>query len=106
MTGDALIDEVLQRLIRSFDPIKIILFGSRARGDAGPDSDLDLLIVMPDGTDRHRVAVAMRREVADILLPMDLVVTTPQQVRDRGHIMSSVLHPALAEGTVLHERAA
>ena len=105
MMNDPIISDVVNRLVRSFDPIKIILFGSRARGDARPDSDIDLLVVMPDGTDRHHTAVEMRRNLADLSVPKDVVVTTPQEIRTRGQTIGSVLRPALREGRVLHERA-
>lgn len=105
MTATQIIDDVAQRLIQDFNPLKIILFGSRARDDARQDSDIDLLVVMPDGTDRRVAAVAMRKRLADIPLSKDVIVTTPSQLRERGQVIGSVFRPALREGRVLHERA-
>ena len=48
------IDELVTQVVRAVSPLKIILFGSAARGQAGPDSDIDLLVVMPEGTHRRR----------------------------------------------------
>jgi predicted nucleotidyltransferase len=103
MTATQIIDDVAQRLIQEFNPLKIILFGSRARGDFRADSDLDLLVVMPDGTDRHAAAVAMRRRLADLLTPVDVIVTTPQEIERRGNAFGSVLRPALRQGRVIHD---
>jgi predicted nucleotidyltransferase len=105
MTSDPVINDVLERLVRAFNPLKIILFGSRARGDARSDSDVDLLVVMPDGTDRRAAAVAMRYRLADMPIAKDIVVTTPDEISRRRHVVGSVLGPALTEGKVLHERA-
>jgi uncharacterized protein len=102
--NDPIIDEMVERLVRSFNPLKIILFGSRARGDARPDSDVDLLVVMPEGTDRHLAAVSMLDRLADAALPKDILVTTPAEITARSHSVGSVLRPALREGKVLHER--
>src|SRR5436190_22784541 len=101
MTSDPIINDMRDRLIRAFDPIKIILFGSRARGEARADSDVDLLIVMPDGTSRRAAAVAMRRQLADMPIAKDIVVTTPDEISRRRHVVGSVLGPALTEGKVL-----
>jgi predicted nucleotidyltransferase len=47
------VDRIVRRIVEAVHPLRIILFGSRARGDARPDSDLDLLVVMPEGTHRR-----------------------------------------------------
>ena len=60
-----------------FEPEQIILFGSRARGDAQPDSNVDLLVVMPDGTEETRTTIAMHT----MPLPKDIVVSTPSTSR-------------------------
>jgi uncharacterized protein len=105
MTTDALIADATQRLIDTFHPLKIILFGSQARGEAGPDSDFDFLVVMPDGTDRRAMAVAMRYRLADMPMAKDILVTTPDEISRRRDVVGTVLGPALSEGKVLHERA-
>ena len=104
MITDPIIDDAIQLLVRSFNPLKIILFGSRARGNARPDSDVDLLVVMPDGTDRRATAVAMYRRLADVPFAKDVIVTTPRDIERRFDDVSSVLLPAMEQGMVLHER--
>ena len=72
MTGEsertAPVDPIVARMVEclreEFDPERILLFGSRARGDAGEGSDVDLLVVMPDGTDRRETAIRMRGAAA------------------------------------------
>lgn len=102
--SDPVVAEMVDRIARGFTPERILLFGSRARGEIGRWSDVDLLVVMPDGTDRREAAVAMRCAVGDLLVPKDIVVTTPDQIARRGHIIGTVLRPALREGIVLYER--
>ena len=96
---------MVHRLANQFDPDRVILFGSRARGDAREWSDVDLLVVMPDGTDRREAAVDMGVALGDLPVAKDIVVTTPSDIEQRGDVIGTVLRPALREGTVLYERA-
>ena len=95
---------MVDRLVRQFEPTRIILFGSQARGDAGPDSDVDLLVVLPRVEDQREATVQMLRALSDLPIPKDVVVTTPQEIARRGHLVGTVLRPALREGRVLYER--
>ncbi len=104
-TFDEWMPEVVGRIVEGFDPLRVILFGSRARGDAGPHSDVDLLVVMPDGIeDERRVTVEIRRLLRDLPVAKDVVVTTPEEIERRGDLVGPVLRPALREGKVLYER--
>lgn len=96
---------ITDRIVERFQPIRVILFGSHACGDAGPDSDIDLLVVLPHVVDKRRVAVAIRRVLVDFPVPKDIIVTTPQEIRRRGDQVGSVLRPALREGRVVYERS-
>lgn len=96
----------VERIVAGFDPLKVILFGSFARGEANYHSDVDLLVVMPDGIeDERRVTVEIRRLLKDLPISKDIVVTTPEEVERRGDLIGTVLRPALREGKVLYERA-
>jgi predicted nucleotidyltransferase len=89
------VEDVVDRLVAGFSPLKIILFGSTASGNATPESDLDFLIVMPDGIDRRGTAVEMHRLLRDLALPKDILVTTPQEIARRGNTVGTVLRAAL-----------
>ena len=102
---DAIVATMVERIADRFDPERILLFGSRARGDARNWSDVDLLVVMPDGTDRRETAVEMGVAVGDLPIAKDIIVTTPAHIAQRGHVIGTVLRPALREGAVLYERA-
>ena len=102
---EAVVATMGKRIAEGFDPERILLFGSRARGDTRDVSDVDLLVVMPDGTDRREAAIEMRGAVGDLPLTKDIVVTTPDHIARRGHVIGTVLRPALREGKVLYQRA-
>jgi len=104
-TSEEWIEIATGRIARRFDPLRIILFGSRARQEDRQDSDVDLLVVLPAVEDRRRAAVEIRRLLADIPLAKDIIVTTPGEIERRGDIVGSILWPAVREGRVLYERA-
>lgn len=97
------IQEMVRRIVEGFDPEKIILIGSQARGDAGPDSDIDLLIVMETDS-RRRSAVEIRMALDDIVIPKEIVVMPPDEFELRRDVVGTLAYPAVREGRVLHER--
>ena len=96
---------MVDRIVARFQPSRVMLFGSRARGDANRSSDVDLLVVMGDAPDKRRAAVEMRRLLGDLPISKDIIVTTPDEIAGRGQVVGTVLNAALREGTVLYERA-
>ena len=104
MTVAEYIPTITERIVRNFQPQKIILFGSQARGDAGPHSDIDLLVVFQQVADERKMAVRIRRALADLPVAKDIVVTTPDEIARRGDLIGTVLRPALREGKTLYER--
>ena len=104
MTTAAVIQIMTDRIVRDFHPLRIILFGSHARGDAGLESDIDLLVVLPQVANKRLAAIAIRRALADLPVCKDIVVTTPEEITRRGDLIGTVLRPALREGKVLYER--
>ncbi|MGI8575827.1 MAG: nucleotidyltransferase domain-containing protein [Egibacteraceae bacterium] len=98
----AVIDAIVERM----DPLRIILFGSLARGEDHRDSDIDLVVVLPEVTDEHAAAVAVRRATASLPVPLDIIAVDPEEIRRRGNEIGSVLRLALREGRVVHDRAA
>jgi uncharacterized protein len=98
------IQEMVDRIVKRFDPEKIILFGSHARGDAGPDSDVDLLVVMPVAGSKRDKMVEIGVALHDIPLPKDIIVTTPEDFEWRKEIVGTIERPAVQEGKVLYAR--
>jgi predicted nucleotidyltransferase len=105
MTTADTIRTMTERIVAGFRPLRVILFGSHARGDANPQSDIDLLVVLPEVNDKRRAAIEIRRALADLPICKDIVVTTPDEIVRRGNLVGTVLRPALREGKVLYERA-
>lgn len=96
----------IARIVDAFDPLRIIVFGSRGRGDARPDSDVDLLIIIDEeDVDKRETAVEMRRLLRDAPFPKDIIVTTPNEIERRGDMIGSILRPALREGKIVYERS-
>jgi uncharacterized protein len=87
------------------DPVKIVLFGSRARGDATPDSDFDFLVVERDPADRHAEMVRLGRALRPLGMPFDIIVVSERYAQDWEGVEGSMLHAALTEGRVLHAAA-
>lgn len=105
-TTQQAIDEIVRRIVARFDPEQIILFGSHARGDANPDSDVDILVVMNvDGRKRDK-AVEIDVALSGIAVAKDVIVVTPQDISRFRNVVGTIIYPALREGRVLYERAA
>lgn len=100
--------EVISCLVDGFDPLQIILFGSRARGDSDDRSDFDLVVVLPEVTDKHATAVAMLVALGDLAIPVDVIPTDVAEIARRSTDGGSgtALDAALREGEVVYERVA
>lgn len=99
---DEIVRQMAQTIVAGFSPERIILFGSRARGDADPGSDVDLLVVMPQVTNRRELRIAIRRALNGLGLPKDVVVLSSQEFEAKQNIPGSVAYPANIEGRVLY----
>ena len=105
---DALLERMVQVIVDEVDPEKVILFGSRARGDARTDSDVDLIVVesAPFGEGRSRGVEETRlwRALASFRVPKDILVFSRDEVDYWRDSLNHVLARALREGKVLYER--
>ena len=104
--AEAKIREMVRRIVEKFDPDKIILFGSFASGTADGDSDVDLLVIMPVTMSKRKQAAQIDLALADVGLPKDVIMVTPEEVEKYHDVVGSIIYPALREGKVLYERAA
>ena len=98
------IREMVRRIVEGFHPDRIVLFGSHARGDAGPDSDVDLLVVMPVEGSKREKQIEIRLALHDIPVPKDIVVITPEELERKRRVPGTVVRPALQDGEVLYIR--
>ena len=96
------IGEVSRRIAQEFHPERIVLFGSHARGTAGEDSDVDLLVIMPFEGKAVAKSVEIRLKVRPGF-PMDLLVRTPEKVRERLAMGDGFMREVLETGKVLYE---
>ena len=97
------LNQILERLVSAYEPERIYLFGSKARGDAGPDSDFDLLLVVPDGAEperrRSRLAYVTLRGTGTAA---DILVLTRTNFDSRVHVVASLPATVAREGRLLH----
>ena len=102
----ALLSEVTRRIVALSHPEKIVMFGSHGRGTAAGHSYLDLLVVAPSDEPRHRRSVPLYLALSDILLPMDILVYTADEVLEWQNVPQAFVTTALREGKVLYEKPA
>jgi uncharacterized protein len=101
-----LLSEVVQRITSVGNPLKIVLFGSQARGDANPDSDLDLLIVEESDLPRYRRAPRYYRAMAGVFPAKDITVWTVAEIQEWAAVPNAFITTILSEGKVLYEKSA
>jgi len=97
------IAEALRRIVEAAHPVRVILFGSRARGYAAPDSDLDLLVVEREVSDRYAEMVRLQEVLDGLILPLDLLVIAERDFSDWAETPGSIYRTASKEGKVLYE---
>lgn len=99
-----LLDEITKRLAESIHPERIYLFGSHAAGIADDDSDVDLLIVVPDtNQSRHNLALKGRANMRDLIIPMDLVVCTHSEIEKWKNVKCTLIYTVVRKGQFIYE---
>ena len=97
-TDDPVVARVVRRIVEEVAPLRVVLFGSRARGTARPNSDVDLLIVVPNGTDRRAVFYRLYRRLWDVGVPVDYLASTPSALDLSRHKAGLIYGTALETG--------
>jgi uncharacterized protein len=101
MEGSQL-DELIARIVEAVHPIRVVLFGSAARGEGGSESDVDVLVVVPDGTHRRRTARALHRRFFGLPFAVDVVVTTPSNLERHKDNIGLIYRTILREGREIY----
>ena len=102
--GDRRLDKMVERMLGAGQPQKIILFGSRAHGDASPDSDYDLLVIEPPSLPRYKRAAKYRRALIGVAPAKDILVWTQIEVDAWREVPNAFITAAIREGITLYER--
>ena len=98
------LDDIIQRIVEAVRPERIILFGSAARDDMGPHSDVDLLIIK-QGVDLRRLTAKVYRRLHGVGAAVDAIMVTPEDVERYKDSHALIIKPALREGRVVYESA-
>jgi uncharacterized protein len=104
---DELLKEMTDTIVREVNPRQIILFGSHARGDARPDSDLDFIVVEDGPFDARRSRRAAMTQLCELMfdyyIPIDFLIFTPEEMKKWKDAKNHVVAHALSEGRILYE---
>lgn len=103
--GNALLSEIVRRILTVARPDKIILFGSAATAQMTKDSDIDLLIVGPPPANRHEASVEIRDAIGNVQVPFDVILIATERFESTKDIVGGIAYPAHKYGRVLYEAA-
>ena len=97
--------QATKRLVDQFQPLKVILFGSQARGTANEQSDVDFLVICRVTGKKRLLATAMDRALRGFGFARDIIIMTPEEFERDRHIPGTIAKPASQEGMVLYDIA-
>ena len=100
-----LLNEMTRRVVDCVQPLRILVFGSGARGEMGPDSDLDILVIMPDGTNRLHTEQTLHRALRGLPCAKDIVVVVESDVKQHADNPYLIIHTALTRGREVYRAA-
>ncbi len=101
---EAVLREVVRRIVDAVDPESIILFGSHGRGTPHRQSDLDILVVMESRLPRYKRAIPVYRALAGLLIPKDILVYTPDEIEAWSEVPEAFITTVVREGKRLYEK--
>jgi len=96
------LNELVRRIVEAVHPLKIILFGSAARGEMGPDSDVDVLVVMPERTNHTEVGLLLHTRFGGLGFGVEVVVATPEELDRHRDDIGFVYYDVVREGTEVY----
>ena len=99
------ITEAVRRIVATAHPVRVILFGSRARGDAEQDSDVDIIVIEHEVSNRHAEIVRLMEALRGLILPAEILVISERDFDYWSNIPGSVYRAAKLEGKELYEAA-
>jgi uncharacterized protein len=102
---EELVAGIVRRIVETAQPDKIILFGSRARGDVRPNSDFDVLVIKESDEPRYRRSVPLYVALADLPAEVEVMVYTPAEVEEWSLVPQAFVTTAVREGVTIYERA-
>lgn len=97
-----IVEQLAGRIVEVVHPLRIILFGSAVRGEMGPNSDLDVLVVMPEGVHRRQTAQLLYQEISGLGIPFDILVATPSDLEKHKDNLGLIYRTVLLEGRELY----
>ena len=102
---EKLLQEIVRRIVNTINPLRIILFGSWAYSKPHKGSDLDILVVVDDGvTSKYDVAVKVYGTLRGILIPKDVVITTPNMIKEWENVPQAFITTIVRKGRIVYER--
>lgn len=105
MVETSKINEIVEKIATKFKPQKIFLFGSYASGNPGENSDVDILIVKESRLPRYKRGFDIRKSLIGSMVPMDIIVYTPNEFENEKNLKYSFINNALKSSKLLYERS-
>jgi predicted nucleotidyltransferase len=102
---DRLVKQIIERICAVAQPERIVVFGSAARGDMGPDSDIDLLVIEREPGDIWRETVRLHQALRGLGYPFDLIVMAADRFEESKAVIGGIAYPAWKYGKTIYEAA-
>ena len=103
--SEAIIDQIVQKIVDQVNPLQVILFGSYARGMPNIDSDVDLFVIVESNLPRHKRSAKIRLLFSPAPCPLDILVYTPQEVESCSGVVNHIVTHVMTMGKILYERS-
>ncbi|MCD6335977.1 MAG: nucleotidyltransferase domain-containing protein [Candidatus Latescibacteria bacterium] len=97
-----IIDHLVRSIVEAVHPLRILLFGSAVRGEMTPNSDIDVMVVMPEGVHRRRTAQFLYRRIKGLGVPFDILGATPDDLDKHKDHIGLIYRTVLREGRQIY----